>query len=98
MGNNNTNVLDQLSSAHHAIATSNLKALQGIFNAVLLCGRQGLALRGQKNESSNYQKIINLIAKHNRDMQVWLTRQNTYKWLGHDIMNEILGIASHAVL
>ena len=63
-----------------------------------LCGRQGLALRGQTDESSNFRQIIYLIAKHNRDMQVWLTRQNTYKWLSHNIMNEILGMASHAVL
>ena len=44
IGQNSTNVLDQLIFAHCAIATSNLKALRGIFNVVLLCGRQGLAL------------------------------------------------------
>ena len=98
LGNNNTNALDQLICTHRATAASNLKALRGIFNAVLLCDRQGLALRGRTNESSNFRQIINLIAKHNRDMQVRLTRQNTYKWLSHDIMNEILGMASHAVL
>ena len=31
-------------------------------------------------------------------MQAWLTRQNTYKWLSHDIMNDVFGIASYAVL
>ena len=30
-------------------------------------------------------------------MQAWLIRQNTYKWLSHDIMNEILGMALQAV-
>ena len=85
-------------SAHRATAVSNLKALKGIFNAVLLCGRQGLALRGRTDESSNFRQIINLIAKRDRDMQAWLTKQNTYKWVSHDIMNEILGMASHAVL
>ena len=30
---NNTNALDQLISVHRAIATFNLKALRGIFNA-----------------------------------------------------------------
>ena len=98
LGKNNTNLLDQLISARCATATSNLKALRGIFNAVLLCGRQGLALRGQTDESSNFQQIINLIAKHNGDMQAWLTRKNTYKWPSHDIMNEILEMTSHAVL
>ena len=34
LGKNNTNVWDQLISAHHATATSNLKALQGISNAL----------------------------------------------------------------
>ena len=68
LGNNNTNVLDQLISAHRATATSNLKAQQGIFNAVLLCGRQGLSIRGQTDESLNFRQIINLIAKHDRDM------------------------------
>ena len=54
LGNNNTNVLDQQISAHRATAASNLKALRGIFNAVLLCGRQGLALRGQTDEPYNF--------------------------------------------
>ena len=98
LGKNNTNVLDQLISARRATAASNLKALRGIFNAVLLCGRQGLTLRGQTDESSNFRQIINVIAKHDGNMQVWLTRQNTYKWLCHDIMNEILEMTSHAVL
>ena len=54
LNNNNINVLDQAISAHRATAASNLKALRGIFNAVLLCGRQGLALRGRTDESSNF--------------------------------------------
>ena len=98
LGNNNRNVLNQSISAHCATTTSNLKALRGILNAVLICGRQGLALRGQTDKSINFQQIINLIAKHNRDMQTWLTRQNTYKWLSHGIRNEILEMATHAVL
>ena len=65
---------------------------------MLLCGRQVIALRGRTDESSNFQQIINLIPKHDRDMQAWLTRLNMYKWLSHDIMNEIFKIASHAVL
>ena len=65
------------------------KALQGFFNDVLLCSRQALALGGQTDESSNFQQIINLIAKH-KDMQAKLTRQNTCKWLSHDIMNEMI--------
>ena len=98
LSNNNLNFLYQLISTHCATAASNLKALQDIFNAVLLCGRQGFALRGRTDESSNFQQIINVIAKHDMDMQARLTRQNTYKWLSHDIMNDVLGIASHAVL
>ena len=90
--------LDQLISAYRATAASNLKALRATFNAVLLCGRQGLALRDRTDKSSNIRQIISLIAKHDRDMQSWLTRQNTNKWLCHDIMNKILGMASHAVL
>ena len=85
-------------SARCSTAASNLKALQDIFNAVLLCVRQGLALRDQTDESSNFRQIINLIAKHNRDMQASLTRQNTYKWPSHDIINEILKMTLHAVL
>ena len=95
-GNNNTNILDQWISAHRATAASNFKALRGIFNAVLLCARQGLALRGRIDESSYFRQTIDLIAKHDRDMQAWLTRQNTYKCLSHDIMKEILGMASDA--
>ena len=98
LGKNTINVLDQLISARRATAASNVKALRGNFNAVLLCGRQGLALRGQTDESSNFRQIINLIAKHDGDKQAWLTRQNTYKWLSHDIMNEILEMTSHALM
>ena len=86
LGNNNTNVLDQLIFVHCATAASKLKALRGIFNTVLLCGRRGLALRGRTDEFYNFRQIIiNVIVKHDRDMQAWLTRQ---------IMNEILGMAS----
>ena len=54
IGKNNTNVLDQLISAHRATAASKLKALRDIFNAVLLYGRQGIALRGRTDEFSNF--------------------------------------------
>ena len=65
---------------------------------MLLRGSQGFGLRGQTDESSNFQKIINLIAKHNRNMKVWLNCVITYKWLSHNIMNEFLRMDSHAVL
>ena len=55
-----------------------LKGLQCICNVVLLCGMQDLAVRGRTDECSNFRQIINLIAKHDRGMQGWLTRQNTY--------------------
>ena len=76
----------------------NRRALEIIFDAIKLLGRQGLALRGHDDENSNVYQALQFVKKHNPDIGSWLGRSSRLKLLSHDIQNEILRLYSHDIL
>ena len=77
---------------------ANYKALVSILDAVLFLCSQGLALRGHDADWSNFYQIIRLLSHHSAHVDRWLNRPEKYKWLSHDIQNEMISLCSNAKL
>jgi hypothetical protein len=58
--------------------------------------RQGLAVRGHGDINSNIQQLLILRSDDVPELKSWLLRTK-YKWLSHDIQNEILSLLSDEV-
>eukprot|EP00795_Rhopilema_esculentum_P009559 gene9559-17307_t len=74
------------------------KALCTIFTSLRYLGCQGQAIRGKNEKDSN---SITLLQERKNDvpeLAAWLKRDEKYKWLSHDVSNEILQDFSKAVL
>lgn len=80
------------------------KALTAIISCIKFLGRQGIALRGHKEEDGNFMQLLKLHAAADPDLASWLSKNDkTGKpprslFLSHDIQNEILIDVSHAIL
>jgi hypothetical protein len=71
-------------------------ALLKIISSLLYLSRQGLAIRGHVDINSNIQQLLILRAEDVPELKSWLLRTK-YKWLSHDIQNEILSLLSKEV-
>lgn len=58
---------------------------------------QGLAVRGHTDDNSNYHMLLDLVAEDNADLSSWLKRTK-YKWLSHDVVDELGSIMANEVL
>lgn len=59
--------------------------------------KQGLALRGHTDESANFNQLLKLRLEHSAELNNWLGRTK-YKWISHDVINEILSMLSLKVI
>ncbi|XP_069502344.1 zinc finger MYM-type protein 1-like [Ambystoma mexicanum] len=92
-----TNVVAALSLGHLKQMRDNRSALLNILTTLLALARQGLAIRGHTDEDSNLNAILSLRGRDVPELQTWLQRTE-YKWMSHDIVNEMLAIMSHNLL
>ena len=72
-------------------------ALLKILSSVQFLCRQGLAIRGHVDEESNLRQILKLRSEDVPELKTWLAR-TSYKWLSHDITNEMIELMAHNVL
>jgi hypothetical protein len=72
-------------------------ALSKIISSLRYLATCGLAVRGRVDESSNLHTLLHLRADDVNELKQWLQRSG-YKWISHDISNELLSIMSHMVL
>ena len=91
------NVVIGLSKAKREEMALARSALRGIVTSIIFLARQGLAIRGKTEDSSNFRQILSLRATDNSDLHSWLARSQ-YKWISHDIQNELLQQLSETVL
>ena len=89
---------EQLSQQHAAQKVKNRKALLQIMSCIRFLSRQGLAMRGDGNESDgNFQQLLCMKAADNHNLAEWLKRkENVYT--SPDIQNEIIKIMGIQVL
>lgn len=72
-------------------------AMMCIFTTVKFLCRQGIAIRGHEDISSNFWQLLNLRKDDRQELAEWLGRSG-YKWTSHDIQNEIIAILGKSVL
>ena len=78
----------------------NRTALRAIFENVRLCGQQGMALRGHRDEeyTANFNCLMNLIGKFDSKVSKYLSSSAKFKFCSKDIQNEVLKCISHSLL
>ena len=91
-----TNVTGQLNSQTEQERQTAKVALMKIITSVRFLARQNLALRGHTDDNSNLTQLVNLRADDCHEFRQWL--HNKYKWLSHDVQNELLEILALSVL
>ena len=75
----------------------NSRCLITILQSFQYLARQGLALRGNDDETPNFYQLLKLRAKFFPKLEEWLDKKRG-KYVTHDIQNEILKIMSNSVL
>ncbi|KAJ8876391.1 hypothetical protein PR048_020836 [Dryococelus australis] len=68
-----------------------------IFTTLWFLCRQGLSIRGHEDVSSNLIQLLELQKEDVPDLKKWMGR-SSYKWLSHNIQNEIIDIVRKSVL
>lgn len=63
--------------------------LMKIFESIRFLAVQGLPLRGHIEENSNFVQLLHLRSLNQPLLEAWLGRSK-YKWISHDVINEIL--------
>jgi hypothetical protein len=91
------NVEKSLSKAKQDEMIAARDALHKIFTSLVFLAKQGLAIRGKTDVTSNLQQPLELRGNDSVNMQSWLARTQC-KWLSHDIQNEILQLLSNDVV
>lgn len=72
-------------------------ALHRIFTSLVYLSKQGLAVRGKTDSTSNFSELLTLRGNDVPELQSWLARTK-YRWISHDIQNEMLNILANNVL
>ena len=91
------NVASAVSKHHLMEMNTARKCLLKIVKSLAFLARQGLAIRGKTDECSNFNQLLLLQATDDHVLNEWLARSK-YRWLSHDIQNEILQLLSDNVL
>lgn len=68
-----------------------------IFETIRFLAIQGLAIRGHTEEHSNIVQLLNLRSTDDLLLNNWMKRSK-YKWISHDILNEMLSRMANTVL
>ena len=96
-----TNVHSQISKAKLQEMKKARTSLMKILTSVNFLTQQGLAIRGHDEETSNIYQLLLLRTEDVPELKSWLSR-NTYKWMSHDILNEMISLFSqklqHSIL
>uniref|UniRef100_H3B1Z5 TTF-type domain-containing protein n=1 Tax=Latimeria chalumnae TaxID=7897 RepID=H3B1Z5_LATCH len=72
-------------------------ALINILSSLQYLSCQGLSVRGHTDEESNLNQLLALLAENIPELKSWLNRTK-YRWMSHDIVNEMIEIMAHDIL
>lgn len=91
------NVLATLSQNKLKEMKNARQALLKILSSLQFLSQQGLAIRGHTDETSNIRQLLLLRSEDVPELKIWLQRSK-FKWLSHDILNELLSLLAFEVL
>lgn len=67
------------------------------FETIKFLAVQDIPMRGHKESESNFLQLIKLRCLDNEKLRSWMQR-TTYRWLSHDIINEITSILARQII
>ena len=85
------NVCGQLMSQVERERQTAKEALLKIITSIKSLARQNLAIRGHTDDNSNFTQLLKLCGEDSDELRQWISRDK-YKWVSHDIQNELLEI------
>jgi hypothetical protein len=88
------NVVAQLDVQKQRDTQNNRAALLKILSSLQYLAMQGIAIRGHTDGESNLNRLLLLRAHDAPELKIWLNRTQ-YKWISHDVVNEMLEIMAH---
>lgn len=92
-----TNVISSLNESKRVDMQKARGALLRIITSIAFLAKQGLAIRGKTNNTSNFSQLLILRASDSTELSSWSARTR-YKWTSHDIQNELLQLLANDVL
>lgn len=94
--NQGVNILNAMSKQTSESRFNARFCLMKIVETVRFLATQGIPLRGHDEEKSNFLQLLSLRSKDIPLLKSWLER-SSYKWISHDVINEILEMLSRTV-
>lgn len=94
---NDTNISGVISKQAQQDREDARHCLFKIFETVRFMAVQDIPMRGHNESESNFIQLLELRSLDDDKLRFWMKR-TTYKWISHDIINEILSILSRQVL
>lgn len=94
-------ILGMMSQAHDTTVARNRQLLKCIIDTIILCGNQGLALRGHSEEDGNFMRLLQYRSKDNAILQEHLTLSKSNaktQYTSPDIQNEIIDICGDMIV
>ena len=91
-------ILEFGSTAYKNKVQKNRQALSAIIEAIILCGRQNIALRGKTEERSNFKALINFRAKTDDDLQAHIVKAPKHAtYMSPEIQNEFISLCGQQI-
>lgn len=91
------NVISMTSEKERANMEMNRRCFMEILVAIQYLARQGLPLRGDDDEESNFIQLLKTRSKSFPELKDWISRKQA-KFTSHDVQNEVLNIMSNNVI
>ena len=92
----NHNILEKLNDQSASERSLASRCLVEIFTTLQYLGRQGISIRGHTTVDSNFQQLLKLRTRDNKELSQWLTRKT--KWTSAEIQNEIIEIMAQFIV
>ena len=86
-----------LSQQHQEEKATNRKMLLKILQNIRFLARQGLPLRGDKDDDSNFIQLLHLRGVDCPEVEMWM-KKKTNKYTSHDIQNECVQVMALQIL
>lgn len=91
--NKGVNVGCLISNGYEQAKLEARTCLQKIMESIRYLAVQGIPLRGHTEEQSNFVQLLKLRSLDSPLLKSWLERSK-YRWISHDVINEILTLLS----
>ncbi|CAG2196629.1 unnamed protein product [Mytilus edulis] len=94
-----SDILESMSESFNARIKRNREVLSCIIDAILLCGKQNLAIRGHEEKHSNFVALLHMRAKDNIVLADHLAFADPQKkYTSPDIQNELIELCADQII